>query len=86
MATPVILPRQGQSVESCIIGEWHKKVGDSVAVGDEVQRSKIHFCCHPQKERTRLLKMLYVLLVRWKYPKISSMYINARTFYKESVT
>lgn len=25
MATPVIMPRQGQSVESCIIGEWHKK-------------------------------------------------------------
>ncbi len=34
MATPVILPRQGQSVESCIIGEWHKKAGDSVAIGD----------------------------------------------------
>lgn len=34
MATPVIMPRQGQSVESCIIGKWHKKVGDKVAVGD----------------------------------------------------
>ena len=34
MATPVILPRQGQSVESCIIGEWHKKPGDTVKVGD----------------------------------------------------
>lgn len=34
MATPVIMPRQGQSVESCIIGKWHKKVGDTVAVGD----------------------------------------------------
>lgn len=34
MATPVIMPRQGQSVESCIIGKWHKKPGDSVAVGD----------------------------------------------------
>ena len=32
--TPVIMPRQGQSVESCIIGQWHKKVGDPVAVGD----------------------------------------------------
>lgn len=28
------MPRQGQSVESCIITAWHKKVGDSVAVGD----------------------------------------------------
>jgi pyruvate dehydrogenase E2 component (dihydrolipoamide acetyltransferase) len=34
MATPVIMPRQGQSVESCIIGKWHKQVGDPVAVGD----------------------------------------------------
>ena len=33
-ATPVIMPRQGQSVESCIIGEWHKKVGDPVKAGD----------------------------------------------------
>ena len=34
MATPVIMPRQGQSVESCIITAWNKKVGDTVAVGD----------------------------------------------------
>lgn len=34
MATPVIMPRQGQSVESCIITKWHKKKGDPVAVGD----------------------------------------------------
>lgn len=34
MATPVIMPRQGQSVESCIIGKWHKQVGDAVKTGD----------------------------------------------------
>ncbi len=34
MATPVIMPRQGQSVESCIISKWHKKVGDMVTEGD----------------------------------------------------
>ena len=34
MATSIIMPRQGQSVESCIIGKWHKAVGDPVAVGD----------------------------------------------------
>ncbi len=34
MATPVIMPRQGQSVESCIISKWHKKKGDMVAEGD----------------------------------------------------
>ena len=36
MATPVIMPRQGQSVESCIIGKWYKQVGDKVAVGDDL--------------------------------------------------
>ncbi len=36
MATPVIMPRQGQSVESCIIGCWYKKVGDKVAPGDDL--------------------------------------------------
>ena len=36
MATPVIMPRQGQSVESCIIGKWYKKVGDKVAVGEDL--------------------------------------------------
>ncbi|MDD6309235.1 MAG: dihydrolipoamide acetyltransferase family protein [Clostridia bacterium] len=34
MATPVIMPKQGQSVESCIIAKWHKKKGDAVAEGD----------------------------------------------------
>jgi len=36
MATAVIMPRQGQSVESCIIGMWHKKVGERVAAGDDL--------------------------------------------------
>jgi len=34
LANPVIMPRQGQSVESCIITTWHKKKGDTVAEGD----------------------------------------------------
>ncbi len=34
MAIPVIMPRQGQSVESCIITKWYKKPGDKVAAGD----------------------------------------------------
>ena len=33
MATVIILPKQGQSVESCIIGEIKKK-GDAVKKGD----------------------------------------------------
>ncbi|MBE5767662.1 MAG: 2-oxo acid dehydrogenase subunit E2 [Clostridiales bacterium] len=34
MAIAVIMPRQGQSVESCIITSWKKNVGDTVNVGD----------------------------------------------------
>ena len=34
MATPIIMPRQGQSVESCILTEWKVKVGDEITEGD----------------------------------------------------
>ena len=33
MATPVIMPRQGQSVESCILTEWKVAPGDQVEEG-----------------------------------------------------
>jgi pyruvate dehydrogenase E2 component (dihydrolipoamide acetyltransferase) len=34
MAIPVMMPRQGQSVESCIMGQWYKSVGEKVSEGD----------------------------------------------------
>lgn len=34
MAIPVMMPRQGQSVESCILGQWYKKVGEKVKEGE----------------------------------------------------
>ena len=34
MAIPVIMPRQGQSVETCIITQWSKRKGDPVRTGD----------------------------------------------------
>lgn len=34
MAQAVIMPRQGQSVESCIITSWNKNTGDAVNEGD----------------------------------------------------
>jgi len=34
MAIPVIMPRQGQSVETCIITKWFKQKGDTVKAGD----------------------------------------------------
>lgn len=34
MAIPVIMPKQGQSVESCILTSWTRKKGDTVKKGD----------------------------------------------------
>lgn len=34
MATAVLMPKAGITVESCMIGQWEKKVGDRIAVGD----------------------------------------------------
>jgi pyruvate dehydrogenase E2 component (dihydrolipoamide acetyltransferase) len=34
MAIPVIMPKQGQSVETCIITRWFKNKGDKVSTGD----------------------------------------------------
>ena len=46
MATPVLLPKQGNSVESCLIVEWKKTIGDRVSKGDilcEVETDKAVF-------------------------------------------
>lgn len=34
MSHPILLPKLGNTVETCIIERWHKQVGDTVAVGD----------------------------------------------------
>ncbi len=34
MTTPVVMPKQGNSVESCLIMAWKKQVGEPVAIGD----------------------------------------------------
>ncbi len=36
MITEVLMPRQGQSVESCIINLWRAKEGDQIAAGDPI--------------------------------------------------
>ncbi len=36
MAVEIVMPKQGNSVESCIILEWKVKVGDTISVGDIV--------------------------------------------------
>jgi pyruvate dehydrogenase E2 component (dihydrolipoamide acetyltransferase) len=61
MANPVIMPRQGQSVESCIISSWNKKEGDPVAIGDilfSYETDKAAFECESAFEGI-LLKRLF---------------------------
>lgn len=46
MATPVIIPRLGNTVESCIIGSWKKKEGEKIEKGDillEIETDKTTF-------------------------------------------
>ena len=46
MATPVLMPKQGNSVEECIIVAWNKKVGEEIAEGEviaEIETDKASF-------------------------------------------
>lgn len=48
MATAILMPKAGISVESCIIGRWQKQPGDSVSVGDvlfDYETDKAAFEC-----------------------------------------
>ena len=61
MANAVIMPKAGLTVESCIIGEWLKKVGDYVNVGDVLftyETDKASFECESTAEGT-LLEIFY---------------------------
>jgi pyruvate dehydrogenase E2 component (dihydrolipoamide acetyltransferase) len=76
MACEVILPRQGQSVETCLILEWKVRVGESVREGDplcQVETDKAAFdieapengtvlkICHQQGEDVPVLSVLALL-------------------------
>ena len=53
MANAVIMPKAGITVESCIIGEWKKKVGDPVSIGDILftyETDKASFECESTAE------------------------------------
>ncbi len=61
MANAVIMPKAGITVESCIIGEWKKKVGDSVKMGEVLftyETDKASFECESTAEGT-LLNIFY---------------------------
>ena len=61
MPNAVIMPKAGITVESCIIGNWEKKVGDEVKVGDILftyETDKASFECESTAEGT-LLEIFY---------------------------
>ena len=59
MAEGVLMPKEGITVESCIIGEWKKNVGDHVNVGDVLftyETDKAEFECESTAAGTLLAK------------------------------
>ena len=61
MATEILMPRQGNTVESCIIISWKKKEGDTVKIGDpicEVETDKAAFDVESTADGV-LLKILF---------------------------
>ncbi|MFI3313493.1 MAG: dihydrolipoamide acetyltransferase family protein [Eubacteriales bacterium] len=57
MAEGVLMPKAGITVESCIIGQWTKKIGDTVAVGDILftyETDKAEFECESTAAGTLL--------------------------------
>jgi len=61
MAIPIIMPRQGQSVETCIITKWFRQKGDQIKTGDilfSYETDKAAFDMESPAEGT-LLAILY---------------------------
>ena len=59
MAEGVLMPKEGITVESCIIGEWKKNVGDPVSAGDVLftyETDKAEFECESTAAGTLLAK------------------------------
>ena len=61
MATEILMPKQGNTVESCLILEWRKQEGDEIKTGDvicEVETDKATFEVETEYEGT-LLKVFF---------------------------
>jgi len=61
MAIPILMPKQGQSVESCLIIKWDRKVGDKVKAEEpicEVETDKAVFEVEAPEAGT-ILKIFY---------------------------
>ena len=61
MANGVVMPKAGISVESCIVGQWRKKIGDEVEKGEilfDYETDKAVFECESTESGT-LLAIFY---------------------------
>ncbi len=61
MAQEILMPRQGNTVESCLILEWHKEEGQSIQAGEvlcEVETDKAAFEIESEESGT-VLKLLF---------------------------
>jgi len=57
MAKAILMPKQGITVETCFLGEWHVKVGDVVSIGTmlfDYETDKAVFECPSELEGTVL--------------------------------
>ena len=57
MAVGILMPKQGITVESCVLTEWKKKVGDEINVGDVLfayETDKASFECESTEAGTLL--------------------------------
>lgn len=61
MASAVVMPKAGITVETCIMGKWEKKIGDKVGIGDilfSYETDKATFECESTAEG-ELLEIFY---------------------------
>lgn len=61
MATPVLMPKQGNTVEECVLLGWRIKVGDSVKTGDiigEIETDKATFELEAPEDGTVLALLI----------------------------
>lgn len=57
MAVGILMPKQGITVESCVLTEWKKKIGDEIKVGDVLfsyETDKASFECESTEAGTML--------------------------------
>jgi pyruvate dehydrogenase E2 component (dihydrolipoamide acetyltransferase) len=57
MAKAILMPKQGITVETCFLGEWHVKIGDTVSTGSilfDYETDKAVFECPSEVEGTVL--------------------------------